>query len=246
VAGLDDARAATMTSLLRSSKRYMPAVLRRAIAGVRFTARKYLLGYKVPTAPHLDELGGLLFRDVLSRTTRYLEYGTGGSTVLAWESAAVVVAVESDSRALTAVRRALSAANRRPALSKLIHADIGITRGWGAPLFARPTPARLARWENYAMAPWDFFRQHAIAPDTILIDGRFRVACALACLQNLEARSPCLLLFDDYGDRPHYRAVEEFADLVSTHGRMAVFRKKAAFDDESCRRVLQACYHDWR
>jgi hypothetical protein len=233
-------------SLLRSLKRRTPAGVRRTIAGTLFTTRKYLLGYKVPTAPHLDEQGAALFRDVLSRTTRYLEYGTGGSTVLAWEFADVVVAVESDARALTAVHRALSTANRRPALSKLIHADIGFTRGWGAPLFTRPTPVRLARWANYALAPWDFFRQHAIAPDTILIDGRFRVACALACLQNLEARSPCLLLFDDYGDRPHYRAVEAFADLVSTHGRMAVFRKKDAFDAESCRQVLQTCNRDWR
>ena len=235
-----------MTTLSQSLKRHTPAVLRRAIAGMLFTTRKYLLGYKVPTAPQLDEQGTLLFREVLSRTTRYLEYGTGGSTVLAWEVADVVVAVESDSRALTAVRRALSAANRRPALSTLIHADIGFTRGWGAPLFTHPTPARLARWENYAMAPWDFFRQRAIAPDTVLIDGRFRVACALACLLNLEARSPCQLLFDDYGDRPHYRAVEAFADLVSTHGRMAVFRKKETFDVDSCRHVLQAFSRDWR
>jgi len=235
-----------MTTLLRSLKRHTPALPKRLIAGVLFTARKYLLGYTVPTAPHLDEQGALLFRDVLTRTTRYLEYGTGGSTVLASEFADVVVAVESDARALTAVRRALSAAKRRPALSKLILVDIGFTRGWGAPLFTRPTPARLARWANYAMAPWDFFRQHGIAPDTILIDGRFRVACALACLLNLEARSPCQLLFDDYGDRPHYRAVEAFADLVSTHGRMAVFRKKETFDVDSCRHVLQAFSRDWR
>jgi len=235
-----------MTSLLRSLKHRTPAGMMRTIAGIKFTTRKYLLGYKVPTTPHLDAQGSVLFRDVLSRTTRYLEYGTGGSTVLAWDSADIVVAVESDARALTAVHRALSAATRRPALSNLIHADIGLTRGWGAPLFTRPTPARLALWANYAMAPWDFFRQHAIAPDTILIDGRFRVACALASLLNLEARSPCLLLLDDYGDRPHYHAVEAFADLVSTHGRMAVFRKKAAFDAESCQRVLQTFNRDWR
>jgi len=235
-----------MTTLLRSLKRLTPVFLKRPIAGVQFTARKYLLGYRMPSAPHLDAQGAALFRDVLSRTTRYLEYGTGGSTALAWESADVVVAVESDARALCTVRRALSAAKRRPALSNLIHADIGITRGWGAPLFTRPTPARVARWANYAAAPWEFFRQHGIAPDTILIDGRFRVACALACLQNLDARSPCLLLFDDYGDRPHYRAVEAFADLVSMHGRMAVFRKKAAFDADACRQMLQSFNRDWR
>ena len=235
-----------MTNVTQSIRRHVPVFLKRGISAVLFTARKYLFGYRVAKMPHLDEPGTLVFRDVLSRTCRYLEYGTGGSTLLAWASADVVVAVESDARLLAAVRHALSKANRRPRLAELIHVDIGITRGWGAPLFTRPTPARVARWENYAEAPWNFLRQRAIEPDTILIDGRFRVACALLSLLNLKDGSPCLMLIDDYGDRPHYRVVKDFADLVSAHGRLALFRKKAVFDAERCRQVLQACNADWR
>ena len=95
-------------------------------------------------------------------------------------------------------------------------------------------------------APWEFLAQHAIEPDTILIDGRFRVACALMSLLRLPSASRCLMLIDDYGDRPHYAGVLEFADLVSMHGRMAVFRKKAEFDGERCRHVLQTSQRDWR
>jgi hypothetical protein len=54
------------------------------------------------------------------------------------------------------------------------------------------------------------------------------------------------MLIDDYGDRPHYGVVADFADLVGMHGRMAVFRKRAAFDAARCRQVLQACSGDWR
>jgi hypothetical protein len=235
-----------MPGALQSLKRHLPALPRKGIAAAGFTARKYLLGYRVPDAPHFDEQGDRWFREVLSRTSCYLEYGAGASTVLAWQAADVVVAVESDARMLTAVRRALSGVSRQPRLSQLIEVDTGITREWGTPLFTRPTPARLARWENYARAPWPFLMRHAIVPDTILVDGRFRVACALESLRNLDVASPCLLLIDDFGDRPHYGAVEEFADLVSMHGRMAVFRKKVAFDDDRCRQRLQTFNRDWR
>ena len=96
------------------------------------------------------------------------------------------------------------------------------------------------------MAPWEFLGQHAIVPDTILIDGRFRVACALASLLNLERASPCALLVDDYDDRPHYRMLEDFADRVSMQGCMALFRKKADFDADRCLAALRVSNRDWR
>jgi hypothetical protein len=235
-----------MNGAMNSIKRYVPGFVRRGVSAGRFTATKYLFGYRVPATPHFDEPGQILFRDILSRTTRYLEYGMGASTVLAWQTADVVVAVESDVHMLAAVRRALSSSGRNPRLSRLILADIGFTKEWGKPVFTRPTRRRLARWESYAMAPWAFLKQHAIVPETILIDGRFRVACALVSLLNLERASPCVLLVDDYGDRPHYRMLEDFADRASTQGCMALFRKKADFDAVRCLQALQVSNRDWR
>ncbi len=236
------ATAGTKSSL----RRYVPGFVKRGLLAGKFTATKYLFGYRVPATPHFDEPGLILFRDILSRTTRYLEYGMGASTVMAWQTADVVVAVESDARMLAAVRSTLASSRRNPRLSRFIHADIGFTKEWGKPVFTRPTRRRLARWEHYAMAPWAFLKQHAIVPDTILIDGRFRVACALASLLNLEQGSPCLLLVDDYGDRPHYRVLENFADRVGTQGCMALFRKKANFDADRCLQALRVSNRDWR
>jgi hypothetical protein len=235
-----------MTGVPPWVNRWVPHFVKVGAAASLFTFRKYVVGFPIPAKPHLDEPGLRYLRDVLSHTSCYLEYGVGGSTVLASQSADIVIAVESDSRMLAAVHKALSASNRRPRLSKLIHVDIGVTLGWGRPLFTRPTPARMARWENYARAPWDFLRMHAIDPDTILIDGRFRVACALLCLLNLEDRSPCLMLIDDYGNRPYYGVVTEFADLDAMHGSMAAFHRKATFDGERCRQILQSYASDWR
>ena len=39
--------------------------------------------FDVPTEPHFDDASARYFRDQLARARNYLEYGSGGSTVLA-------------------------------------------------------------------------------------------------------------------------------------------------------------------
>jgi hypothetical protein len=128
----------------------------------------------------------------------------------------------------------------------LIYANIGLVEGYGIPIFKRPTTKRLLKWANYVDAPWQELRKHRAEPDTILVDGRFRVACVLQSLLNLSSPSGCLILLDDYHDRPHYRAIEQFADISSVNGRMTVFSKKYLFESESCRRALVEYHKDWR
>jgi hypothetical protein len=66
------------------------------------------------------------------------------------------------------------------------------------------------------------------APDLILVDGRFRVACALKCIQALK-NSYDMMLVDDYS-RSEYRVIETFAKLDRMCGRMAVFRPGPCLD----------------
>ncbi|WP_419738036.1 hypothetical protein [Ruegeria sp.] len=58
-------------------------------------------------------------------------------------------------------------------------------------------------------------------PDVVLVDGRFRVGCALATAFNI--KRPVTLLFDDYLHRPRMRAAEEFLKAPKFVGRMAIF-----------------------
>jgi hypothetical protein len=48
-----------------SFKRLVPAFLKRGALAGMFTVRKYLLGYRVPANPHLDEPGEITFREIL-------------------------------------------------------------------------------------------------------------------------------------------------------------------------------------
>jgi hypothetical protein len=145
-----------------------------------------------------------------------LEYGAGGSTVLAASLGARVFAVESDPAWIGNVDRWL-AANGLQNRVTLHHADIGRTARWG-----RPKKARRRHWARYLRYPrsvWD--RPDFEYPDTILVDGRFRVASFLCAMTRI--RRPTRLLFDDYVTRPDYHAVERFQRPALIVDRMAVF-----------------------
>lgn len=145
--------------------------------------------------------------------TCILEYGSGGSTVLASEMAGKrVVSVESDPE-WAAMMRDWFTTNPGASAVEIVHADIGPTKEWGHP--AGPTEWR--KFPGYPLAVWD----SGFAPDVVLVDGRFRVGCALAVAFRTE--KPVTLLFDDYLPRKAYHVVEEFLGQPEIIGRMAVF-----------------------
>lgn len=144
-----------------------------------------------------------------------LEYGSGGSTVIAGAVAgARVFSVESDSEWVEMMRRWFAT---NPALAALTlhHADIGPTKEWGMPVNNR----QVRHWPGYPNSVWDLpdFQQ----PDVVLIDGRFRLACFLTVL--FRTTAPVNLLWDDYTERPGYHLAERLAKPVALHGRMAEF-----------------------
>lgn len=176
---------------------------------------------KVPSLPHMDEEGLACFQSVIAKSECYLEYGSGGSTVHANNVAGVkaIVSVESDRRWAEAVAGAL---DKTGAKVLITHCDIGEVGAWGMPT----NPRHMDRIWRYMAVPWDVARQHGLIPDTVLVDGRFRVASFLFSL--LSARVGTTILFDDYFDRPEYFVAEEFCRLRSRHGRMGLF--EAAHD----------------
>jgi hypothetical protein len=208
------------------------------LRSAKFNARRYLRGFAISSEPHFEPEGLEFFRSVISHSKVYLEYGSGGSTILAARSVSKLVSVESDWIFAKAVKRALLSSQ---AQIDFLSPSIGLTRDWGYPVFGQPTPKRVARWKRYPQAPWPVLGP--TIPDTILIDGRARVACALETLLHVPRSS--LLIVDDYVDRP-YSVIEQFAEIISMHGRMAAFRKRDRFDDEQCRIMLNSAYADMR
>lgn len=144
-----------------------------------------------------------------------VEYGSGGSTVLAGDMPGkVVFAVESD-KAWAAGMAGWFAAHPPRAEVHLHPVDIGPTKDWGAPV----TDRGWRRYHQYPLSVWD--RADFRHPDVVLIDGRFRVACLLTVLYRITR--PVVVLFDDYLRREAYHLVEQDVKPVAMVGRMARF-----------------------
>lgn len=144
-----------------------------------------------------------------------LEYGSGGSTILASELPGKrVFSVESDRDWALRLQARIEELDP-PSPATVHHVDIGPTGDWGRPIGPESWPL----FFHYPLDIWQqpFFRH----PDLVLIDGRFRVAC-LATVGLLCSR-PVRVLFDDYRDRPRYHRVEHRFPRSAMVGRMAVF-----------------------
>lgn len=156
-----------------------------------------------------------LLRDTYEQASVILEYGSGGSTVLAAKMLGkLVFSVESDRAWALRLQVRIDEAEL-PSPATVYHVDIGPTGAWGRPL----DQAHWPKFHNYPVAIWDepFFRH----PDVVLIDGRFRVACMMTVM--VRAKRPITVLFDDYAEREPYHIVEEKLTPREIVGRMAVF-----------------------
>lgn len=144
-----------------------------------------------------------------------LEYGSGGSTLVAAERAGTTVfAVESD-RAWYQMMTQWFFDNPPPVPVQLHHVNLGPTGRWGFPR----TKVRAEHWPRYALSVWD--RPDFQHPDVVLVDGRFRLACMLTVA--LRITRPVTLLCDDYLERKEYHKIETLIGAPDMTGRMAAF-----------------------
>jgi len=187
--------------------------------------------------------GEAAFRSLLESCYQYLEYGAGASSFAAARAGVALVSVESDPRFLAAVEnRCRSIAPMGTGEERFLHGDIGRTGPWGKPVF--PSMRRPVKWSRYPLAPWQKLGENFRA-DLVLVDGRFRVACALAVIAH-QPDTSWTLLVDDYLDRDEYKPIAQFAELVAMHGRMAQFRSKAGVQHQDISNALAHFVSDWR
>lgn len=188
----------------------------------RFLVQQRFVGFQVPDAPHFDSDSTTeWFTKELTESQRYLEFGTGGSTYIAAKIGIEFVAVDSDPYFLAAVEKKIRHDGYARSGQVFKHADIGITGAWGRPV-GPVSGKRRQKFGHYSDIPSEF--SGGTVPDLVLVDGRFRVACALKSLDLLRSSDTnWRIVVDDYTGRPEYNVVAEFADPTLV-GRMAVFR----------------------
>lgn len=165
----------------------------------------------------LPEAEAALLRDAYDRASVILEFGSGGSTILAAELGKRVISVESDKSWAQMMRDWLQQ-NPQPGQAEIVLADVGPTKEWGHPVDDRA-------WKRFARYPLEVWDLPDFAhPDVVLVDGRFRVGCALAAAYRITR--PTTLYFDDYANRR-----DRFAELEGFIGAPArIVGRMAQFD----------------
>lgn len=154
----------------------------------------------------------VLFKDILSSAEVYGEYGCGASTDWVLNNTkASVMATDTSKQWLDFVANKLSATQRER--FSYNHVDLGELKSWGRPL-------NYAKRENFSQYT-DWVWQQEKKPDTILVDGRFRVCCFLTTLKHAEEGTK--IIFDDYINRPHYHLVEDYLKKQDEYGRQGFF-----------------------
>ena len=82
-----------------------------------------------------------------------------------------------------------------------------------------------AKWPAYYLDVWQGMER---MPDVVLVDGRWRVACALQALLRCDAGAT--VMFHDFWNRPNYHGVLDFTDVVERVDNLAVLRRNPDID----------------
>lgn len=207
----------------------------------RFAARQRRLDFQIGDQPWLDEESKAFFLPMLEKSKCYLEYGSGGSTVLAARLNKPFVCIDTDRYFLEAVRRKIG---KLAPNQLLVHGNIGWTREFGCPVFKTPSASRRKKWKAYVEHPWQLIGPRLL-PDLVMVDGRFRVAAALTSCAHLTNSPESLIVVDDYLTRPYYHVIEKYLRLVGIRGSMAILQPSPA----SSAKIQNAIDHyslDWR
>lgn len=172
----------------------------------------------------------LLNRMLASGRKRYAEFGIGGSTLLALRQGFdALVGVESDGVWANAVREHEEIG---PAIASgtatILHADIGPVGSWGTPI----DETYQHRWPSYISTMWAEWARRKSMPDLVLVDGRFRVACALSvavvhAMHGHRTEPPLVMLHDVSSRRPNYLKVLDAFELEEQAGELVVMRPRS-------------------
>jgi hypothetical protein len=180
----------------------------------------------------MPEKEAALLLSAYSSARSILEYGAGGSTVVAGNlPGKTVISVETDKDWVDALNGWFDA---NPPLSQVdvVWANIGKTRDWGR-------PASESAWRDFVKYPLEIWDLDGVPhPDVVLVDGRFRAGCVLATA--IRCTQPVRVLVDDYKNRPAYHVVEPFVGKPKFTGRMAEFHlTPLQIDPKDLLRIIQ-------
>lgn len=165
-----------------------------------------------------------LFNKAIKNARVYLEFGMGGSTFhVLKNSNAVVYSIDSCQNWINGMKNYSYIRRMEKKRLKLFHVNIGKTRKWGFP----EDNNHQYLFPGYSNS---VFKKTGIDADTVLIDGRFRVACTLRTILEYSDNVNLRLIFHDFWNRPDYHIVLKYLTETESADTMCVLRMKSNVD----------------
>lgn len=173
---------------------------------------------------HAEEVG--LLEGLLSQASTFLEFGCGGSTLIAIQSQVQrLTSVESDAEWINQLRNhAIVGDAEASGRLNFCHVEIGKTGKWGHPV----DRSLRHSWPKYAAEVWSKIEY---TPDLILIDGRFRAACVAQSLMNTAPQCK-IAIHDVDGNRPSYLEAIQLLDVIAAARTLVVGQRKPDVSNE--------------
>jgi len=166
-----------------------------------------------------------LFDTTVAGSKVYLEFGMGGSTFrVLLRSKAKVFSIDSSLDWIDVMRQYFLIRSTEGKRLELIHVDIGNTREWGLP----DGDSSKELFPSYSASIFDHVESSTI--DTVLVDGRFRVACTLKTIIECSENADLKIMIHDFWRRTEYHIVLEYLDIVDRVDNLAVFKIKDDVD----------------
>ena len=160
-----------------------------------------------------------LFKKYINQSKIYFEYGCGGSTYLAslCNNIEKIYTVDSDIEWLNKVGLHI---NKKKNITYIYNEMLTIPNTYGIP-GKNATDIQKIEYSN------KFIKILPNNVDTILIDGRFRVACVLKLYPYINENT--IIIFDDFLDRSYYHnIILNYFNLIdyTNDNCMAILQKK--------------------
>lgn len=161
-----------------------------------------------------------LFYEEIKDSNFYLEFGSGGSTFDALKiiKNGKICSIEGSSDWIEHLKKwNFIQKNINSGKLNLVYTYIGKTGEWSTPL----EDDKVKLFPNYYSILKTAYAKKA---DTILVDGRFRVACILNAIKYLD--NNVKILVHDFTNRPHYHIVLKYCDITKNAGTLCVLKIK--------------------
>lgn len=168
-----------------------------------------------------------LLKKYISASRNYLEFGLGGSTIYSLlNSNAKIISIDTNVPWIDFMKAfKVISINLKDRL-KIEYINIGPTKNWGFPI----DESQAELFPDFSSKPFTFYDANEF--DTILVDGRFRVACVLSSIiHRTQNKHELRILIHDYSFREEYKIVEKYLNIVESAKSLFVFRIKDTYDE---------------